>query len=68
VRAGAIEAITISDGLAVMPLNIDMDIIKLNRQGISVQSASGGKIKIFTEINSGIQELEIPPGLHNIRF
>jgi hypothetical protein len=68
VRAGAIEAITISDGLAVMPLNIDMDIIKLNRQGISVQSAFGGKIKIFTEINSGIQELEIPPGLHNIRF
>ncbi len=49
-RAGCIETITVSNGIAVIPLAADMDIVEISADKISLQSTSGGEIKISKKI------------------
>ena len=67
-RAVVIETITISDGIAVMPVDSGIDIIKLDKAYCSVQSASGGKLIVFQKDSSKISYLKVLPGLHHLKF
>ena len=67
-RAGCIETITVSKGIAVMPLAMNMDIVEITADEISLQSASGGEIKIFEELNAKVSTLKVPSGFHTVKL
>jgi hypothetical protein len=69
VRRNYLETITISNGVAVMPVSMSTDILEMEIEGnrciMNIQTTGKDQLKIFSENKSDIQTIDIEkPGIH----